>query len=170
MAEPFLGEIRIFPYNFAPTGWFMCAGQTLPISQYAALFSLLGTTYGGNGTTTFALPDLRSRVPMHFGSTYPIGTAGGTENVTLIETNLPSHNHVLNASNGAATTQNPANQYLAATGTRRGAPIYGGGEAVAVMAAGSLSNSGSSVPIGIIQPVLAVTFCIAWAGVFPSRN
>lgn len=170
MAEPYLGEIRIFPYNFAPSGWFMCSGQTLSISQYSALFSLLGTTYGGNGTSTFQLPDLRSRVPTHQGSTYVIGQLGGTENVTLTVQQMPPHNHSLNAVAGAATTRSPNGQYLAEPGARSAAPIYGPGPGGAAMAASSLTNAGGSVPFSIIPPVLAITFCIAYAGVYPSRN
>lgn len=170
MSQPYVGEIRIFAGNFAPQGWQFCAGQTLSISQYEVLFTLMGTTYGGNGTTTFQLPDLRSRVPMHFGAGFVQGEIGGSETTTLLLSNLPPHTHTLNAYNGAATTQSPGGAYLAAPDARLGTPIYDVATPTANMASTTLGPAGGSTPISNIQPYLCVNLCIAMAGIFPSRN
>lgn len=172
MSEPFLGEIIMFGGNFAPRGWAFCSGQLLSIAQNTALFSILGTTYGGNGTTTFALPDLRGRVPIHPGqgpglSSYVLGEAAGVENVTLLTTQMPAHTHVLtsNASTAAATDTLPTgnflasdNQYTNASNTQMNA------NAVAI------APTGGSQPHTNIQPFLCVNFIIALEGIFPSRN
>jgi microcystin-dependent protein len=180
--EVFLGTILPFGFNFAPTGWAMCNGQILAIQQNAALFSLPGTYYGGNGVSTFGLPNLQGRLPMHMGnglglSPRVIGEIGGTENVSLLQSNMPAHSHVLNASTTTAPApgSSPANSYLAATtgADNQGNPvtvqIYGP-TANTTMNANSIGPSGSSVPFPIMPPFLVVNFCIALNGIFPSRN
>jgi microcystin-dependent protein len=170
MSNPFLGEIRTFSFNFPPKGWAMCNGQTLPINQNQALFSLLGTTYGGNGTSTFQLPNLQSRVPIHFGSGFAQGLSAGSETTSLTLSNLPAHNHTLIANNGAATTQSPVGAYLAVPDARLGTPIYDVATPTATMAPATLGLTGGGVPISNIQPYLCVNLCIAMTGIFPSRN
>ncbi|MGH9604585.1 MAG: phage tail protein [Terracidiphilus sp.] len=181
MSEPFIGEIRMVGFNFAPMGWALCNGQTLPIQQYTALFSLLGTYYGGNGQTTFQLPDLQSRVPVHQGqgaglSPYTIGEQTGTENVTLITSQMPSHNHTVGVSNAAGTLTNPTNNTLAQNTTTPGRePVFGPPNFVTTgptgtLAPGTISLAGGSQPHNNIQPVLCVNFIIALQGIFPSRS
>jgi microcystin-dependent protein len=170
MSDQYLGEIRIFGFNFAPYGWAFCNGQTLPISQYSALFALLGTTYGGNGVSTFALPNLQSRMPLHFGqgpglSPYALGEQIGTEAVTLLVTQLPSHNHGIVASS-TATSKNPSNAEPAFTS---GGSSYGTA-ADLTMAPNMVANAGGSQPHDNMPPILALNFCIALQGIFPSRN
>lgn len=178
MSEPFIGEIRMFGFNFAPVGWAFCQGQLLPISQNVALFSLLGTFYGGDGRTTFALPDLRSRVPLGMGqgtglSNYTIGQAGGTETVTLSVTQLPSHNHAVNASDArdfslfgpSDRSDSPAGHVLGRADIYADAP-----DGTTVMNAGMIGDTGGGGPVGIIQPYLTLNFCIALFGIFPSRS
>jgi microcystin-dependent protein len=173
MADPFLGEIRMFGGNFAPIGWALCAGQILPISQNTALFSLLGTTYGGNGTTTFALPDLRGRVPLSFGqgpglSNYVLGQASGSENVTLISNQMPAHAHAVSAVAGnQGTSSHPNNQFLASSGS---AVIYNAGPPDSSMNAGMIQNTGGNQPHPNLQPYLCLNFIIALQGIYPSRN
>lgn len=169
MSEPFLGMIIIVPYNFAPRGWAFCSGQILPIAQNTALFSLLGTTFGGNGQTTFALPDMRSRVPIHAGqgpglSNYDLGQASGTESVTLTVNELAAHNHMVQATNEGATTGKPAGKFLAGF-TGYTSPSDG-----TLMAPTMITNTGGSQPHANIQPYLTLNFCIALEGIFPSRN
>jgi microcystin-dependent protein len=171
MSEPYLGEIRMFAGNFAINGWQMCNGQLLSISQYAALFSILGTTYGGNGQTTFALPDLRGRVALHQGqglglSQYVIGESAGTENVTLISTQMPQHSHQINASTGGNQVS-PSNNYPGNEATP--IKIYSATGPVQ-MNPGVVAISGGSQPHPNLQPFLCVTFLIAMVGIFPSRN
>ena len=172
MSEPFVGEIRMFGFNFAPQGWAQCNGQLLPISQNTALFSLLGTTYGGDGRTTFALPDMQSRVPVCQGqgpglSPYAEGQAGGAETVTLAAAQIPGHTHPVKASSGAADSDQPEGRALA----RSASHIYTAKpDASTVMNADMLGEAGGSQPHGNIQPYLAVNFCIALSGIFPSRN
>ena len=176
MASPFIGEIRMFGFNFAPTNWAMCNGQLLAISQYSALFSLLGTTYGGNGQTTFGLPDLRGRVPIHQGtgqglSTYVIGQIAGTENVTLLSTQMPQHNHGISAvSNTGGNQPTPSNNFLAAESTGTSLDYSSGPLSDSTMNPAMVQPAGNSLPHTNIQPYLAITFCIALNGVFPSRN
>jgi len=171
MAEnPYLGAIFMFAGNFAPAGYQFCDGQTLSISQNAALFSILGTTYGGNGVTTFQLPDLRSRVPIHAGqgtglTNYVEGQSGGEENVTLTEGQMPTHNHQVSVGD-AETTNMPHNAFLAQDGSYA-TTADAGGEALAPTAVG---NAGGSQAHPNIQPYLAVNFIIAMTGIFPSRN
>ena len=170
MSEPFLGEIRIVGFNYAPRGWAQCNGQTMPINQNQALFSLLGTTYGGNGQTTFALPDLRSRVPVHVGqapglSPYVQGQTGGSETVTLTGGQLPPHNHTVYAST-TASTKNPTNNVPAMTGAGSSYSEMRN----TTMNAGMVTGGGSGQPHDILQPYLCMNFVIALEGIFPSRT
>jgi len=170
VSEPFIGEIRMFGFNFAPNGWAMCNGQLLAISQNTALFSLLGTYYGGNGTSNFALPDFRGRVPLHQGqgsglSSYVIGEVAGTETVTLSTAQLPSHTHGVQAGTDA-TTKDPTGSF---PGFASGGAAYTG-TGGAAMAPAMVGSTGSGQPVPNIQPLLVVTFCIALFGIFPSRN
>ncbi len=171
MSQPFLGEIKMVGFNFAPRGYALCNGQILPIAQNTALFSLLGTTYGGNGQTTFALPDLRSRVPVHQGqgpglSGYTLGQASGTETVTLNVQQIPAHNHTVNAS-ATAASKSPANNVPAVTGagSSYGAPPDG-----TTMNPGMITGGGGNQPHTNLQPSLCINFVIALEGIFPSRN
>jgi microcystin-dependent protein len=171
VSEPFVGEIRMFGFNFAPQGWAMCNGQTLPISQNQALFSLLGTTYGGNGQTTFQLPDLRGRLANHAGqgtglSPYVLGQNGGTENVTLVQGQMPTHAHSVLANGSPATATRPGGAVLA----RTTADIYAAAPDGTTMNAGMIGTAGGSQPHPNLQPYLTVNFCIALQGIFPSRN
>jgi microcystin-dependent protein len=165
-------------FNFAPKGWAQCNGQLLPINQNQALFSLLGTTYGGNGQTTFALPNLQGQVPLHMGQGFIEGQAGGEYNHPLIQSEMPQHNHFMNAKNAAAV-QGPAERTptgaLLAQGAAAPAPgttvnIYGTGSADQAFAPQAISSVGGSQPHTNQQPYLTLNFCIALQGVFPSRN
>jgi len=174
MSDPFLGEIRMFGGNFAPVGWAFCNGQTLAINQNQGLFSLLGTTYGGNGVTTFALPNLQGRVPIHQGqspgtSPYVLGEQIGTENVTLSYNNMPAHNHTLNGVTTGGNQASPSNNYPAieSTGTSLN---YSSGPPNTTMNAQAMSIAGGSTPISIVQPALCISFIIALQGIFPSRS
>jgi microcystin-dependent protein len=172
MPDPFIGEIRMFGFGFVPQGWAACDGQLLPIAQNAALFSLLGTTYGGDGQTTFALPDLRSRVPVCQGqgpglSPYAPGQAGGTETVTLAAAQMPGHSHPVEASTSPAGSGQPAGRTLARSAGHTYTARPGTRTA---MNAAMLGQTGGSQPHGNIQPYLAVTYCIATEGIFPSRG
>ncbi len=175
MADPFLAEIRIFPFNFAPRGWAWCDGQILPLAQNTALFSLLGTTYGGNGASNFALPDLQGRAAMHPGqgpglSLYDLGEAGGTETVTLLESEIPSHAHGARASNVAATLSSPEGTHIALA-RRNGAQFQSNASAnLAQLAPESLAPAGGDQPHNNMQPYLTFYFCIALQGVFPPRT
>jgi microcystin-dependent protein len=173
MADPFVAEIRIYPFNFAPKGWAFCNGQLLPLSQNTALFSLLGTTYGGDGKSTFALPDLQGRAPMHPGqgpglSLHDLGETGGSETVTLLESEMPSHPHALRASADPANAQIPNSQLTLARSAGGSAynPNAGG---VTAMAGIALATAGGSLPHNNMQPYLTLNFCIALQGVFPPR-
>lgn len=180
MADPFLGEIRMVGFNFAPVGWALCNGQTLSISAYSALFALLGTTYGGNGTSTFQLPDLQGRVPIHQGTgagltTYVIGENGGTENVTLLTNNLPAHNHLMNVNSNAGNVISPVGSILAAgnngdTRNPQTFPDFTQAAGNGTLAVTAIQNTGGNVPHQNIQPYLCVNFIIALSGIFPSRN
>jgi microcystin-dependent protein len=175
MADPFVAEIRIFPFNFAPKGWAWCDGQLLPLSQNTALFSLLGTTYGGNGKSNFALPDLQGRAPMHPGqgpglSLHDLGETGGSETVTLLESEMPAHAHSLNGQNAIANLNDPAGAVLAR-------PFGGGnlykipaGAVAGSMAAETLAPAGGDQPHNNLQPYLTFYFNIALQGVFPPRG
>ena len=173
MSEPFLCEIRMFGGNFAPTGWALCNGQLMAISQYAALFAILGTSFGGNGVQTFGLPDLRGRVPVHQGtgnglSPYVLGEQTGTQAVTLSTSNLPSHSHLVNCNTGGGQTT-PVNNFPGAVSAGATEKIYSNASG-GTMAGGMIAPTGGNVPVSVIQPVLCVTFIIALVGIFPSRN
>lgn len=170
MSEPFIGEIRPFPYGFAPRTWAFCDGQILPINQNQALFSLLGTTYGGNGQTTFALPNLRDRVANSSGqgqglSSYSLGQQGGSSDVTLVVSQIPAHNHLVNTAS-APTVGSPVGALPAASG---GHNLYD--PAVnTTLDPNAISQTGSSQPHTNMQPTLVVNYCIALQGIFPPRN
>jgi microcystin-dependent protein len=173
MAERYLGEIRMFCGNFAPAGWALCNGQLLPISQNTALFSILGTTYGGNGLNNFALPDLRQRFPMHAGTgpgltPRDLGEQGGEQTTTLTAAQMPSHSHGMTAANATASVQAPANAMLAKPVTIS-AP-YHDPAALAPSPAGPLGTAGAGSAHNNLQPYLAVNFIIALTGVFPPRS
>lgn len=171
MAEPFLSEIRIMSFEFAPKGWALCNGQLLPINQNQGLFSLLGTTFGGDGRVNFALPDLRGRTPIHVGSGHTLGERGGEQAHTLSIAEIPTHTHVLNASNsvgnsanpnfsnvGNILAQDPGNGYTSSTAS------------LTALNAGSIANVGGSQAHLNMQPFLTLSFCIALQGIFPSPN
>ncbi len=173
MSNPYIGEIRLFAGNFAPVGWAFCDGQLLAISENDALFNLIGTTYGGDGQSTFALPDLRGRVPVHMGSdpnggsTYVIGQQGGAETVTLSLQQIPTHSHVQQASTDAAS-----NAYgpSAVTGASATTVFYGAPTTTAAMAANAITSAGSSLPHDNMAPYLALSFIISLFGIFPTQN
>lgn len=165
MPEPFLGEIRIMSFNFAPKTWAMCNGQFLPIAQNQALFSLLGTMYGGNGQTTFALPDLRGCVPMHFGSGHTQGEKAGQQAHTLTISELPMHTHFAQASPTNANTPIPSNNFLGAANN-----LYNPPTALTTLNPATVTNIGGSQAHQNMQPFLTLTFCIALIGIFPSQN
>lgn len=166
MAEPFLSEIRIMSFEFAPKGWALANGQLLPINQNQALFSLLGTTFGGDGRVNFALPDLRARTPIHVGGGHTLGERGGEQAHTLSIAELPTHTHVKNGSTAAATLDSPTNNLFAKTGTN----IYGAAANLAAMNSGMVANTGGSQAHLNMQPFLTLSFCIALQGIFPSPN
>ncbi len=166
MAEPFLSEIRIMSFNFAPKGWAMCNGQLLPINQNQALFSLLGTTFGGDGRVNFALPDLRGQVPIHVGSGHILGEKGGEQNHTVSSAEMPTHTHVLNGTSNPADTNIPANNTLLGVIVN----TYGAAANLVAMAPAEITNIGGSQPHLNMQPYLTLTFCIALQGIFPSPN
>ena len=165
MAEPFLSEIRLMSFVFPPKGWALCNGQLLPINQNQALFSLLGTTFGGDGRVNFALPDLRGRVPIHVGSAHTLGERAGEQAHTLSIAELPIHAHVVNASSSAATTNVATGGYLGVVNNTYGSP----GNLVA-LAAGEVGNGGGSQAHLNMQPFLTLSFSIALQGIFPSPN
>jgi microcystin-dependent protein len=170
VAEPFLSEIRIMSFNFPPKGWAFCNGQFLPINQNQALFSLLGTTYGGNGQTTFALPNLQGRVPIHMGSGFTLGQVGGQVTHTVTMGEMPQHFHSLMASSQNGNTSFPANpsgNVLSTSNTPFYRPPDGG---FVSLIPSMVSNVGGSQPHTNQQPFLALTFCIALQGIFPSQN
>ena len=165
MAEPFLSEIRIMSFNFPPKGWAFCNGQLLPINQNQALFALLGTTYGGNGQTTFALPDLRARTPVHVGGGHVLGERAGEAAHTLLSAELPAHTHVLNAGSGGTATANPAGALLGPVNN-----LYHDPASLTTMSPSSVTSTGGSQPHQNTQPYLTLSFCIALQGIFPSPN
>jgi microcystin-dependent protein len=172
VSEPFIGEIRMFGFGFPPNGWALCNGQLLSISQNAALFSLLGTTYGGNGTDNFALPNLQSRVPLHQGtgpglSSYALGKAGGTEAVTLEVKQMPAHSHRVRATRSAADSDNPFDRVLAQPSQHA---YLSQPDEHTVMNTAMIADAGGSQPHNNIQPYLTVSFCISLFGIYPSRS
>ncbi|MGB7203495.1 MAG: tail fiber protein [Pyrinomonadaceae bacterium] len=170
MAEPFLAEIRLMSFGFAPRGWALCNGQLLPINQNQALFALLGTTYGGNGQTNFALPDLRGRVPLHFGNSFTLGQAGGEEVHTLTTTEMPTHNHPMQGTfpDIASATTTGNNGFWGQVADN--STIYNTNPANAAMSAAAITNTGGSQPHENRQPFLTINLCIALQGIFPSQN
>ena len=168
MAEPFLAEIRIMSFNFAPKGWAMCNGQLLPINQNQALFSLLGTTYGGDGRVNFALPNLQGRAPIHFGQGHTLGEAAGEQGHTLNASEMPTHLHQLTASPSQASTGAPGPGVMLSTSS--GAFAYGPPQALVPMDPTSVASVGGSQAHLNMQPFLVLTFCIALQGIYPSAN
>lgn len=165
MAEPFLSEIRIMSFSFAPKGWALCNGQLLPINQNQALFSLLGTTFGGDGRVNFALPDLRSRTPIHVGSGHTLGERGGEQAHTLSIAELPTHTHVANAQSGNAATPISGGNLLAAANNLYAAPTN-----LTTLSPSMVTSVGGSQAHLNMQPFLTLSFCIALQGIFPSPN
>lgn len=176
MSNNYLGEIRIFAGNFAPKGWAFCNGQLLPINQNQALFAILGTVYGGDGISTFGLPDMRGRVPMAWGTAvggqiYDLGEKAGAESVTLIQSQMPAHNHQVMAVNAVGNVADPTNAYLGVSidTDLNGSPIYAI-SANTVMKVNEISPAGGNQAHENRQPSLAITFIVALQGIFPSRN
>jgi microcystin-dependent protein len=167
MAQPYVGEIRMFAGNFAPAGWMFCDGQLLPISENETLFQLIGTTYGGDGESTFALPDLRGRIPIHQGNNFTMAEAGGAETITLTVQQIPAHGHPLLAANSVANSPNPNDNVL---GESSAISLYQSGNAAAAMAPQSISSVGGSQPHTNFQPYLCVNFIISLFGIFPSQT
>lgn len=175
MSDPFVAEIRIFPFNFAPRGWATCDGQLLAISQNTALFSLLGTTYGGNGQSTFGLPNLQGSAPLHVGgnqpapglSLYDLGQIGGSEFVTLLESEIPAHSHAFRGNNTLGDTPQPSGHALARNANSYQQNVT---QNLVAMAFQSLPPAGGSLPHNNMQPYLTLLFCIALQGVFPPRG
>jgi microcystin-dependent protein len=169
MSQPYVGEIRLFAGSFAPAGWMTCDGQLLPISEYDTLFNLIGTTYGGDGQSTFALPDLTARVPIHAGtngtSSYTLAENGGVTSVSLSSQQIPAHSHALIASTGAGTTDSPSGALL---GTSSSVALYNPSTPNQSLAAGALPVQGGSQPHDNLQPFLALTFIISLFGIYPS--
>lgn len=172
MSEPFIAEIRIFAGNFAPRGWAFCNGQLLPISQNTALFSLIGTTYGGDGRTTTALPNLQGRAPMHPGqgpglTTRRLGESGGSDSITLTEAQMPSHNHAVTVDGQPGERKDPAGRSLAGS---EDANVYAPAQNLTPMGANAVTAAGGSQPHNNRQPYLALNFIIALVGLYPSRS
>jgi microcystin-dependent protein len=170
MGTPYMGEIKLISWNFAPQGWSFANGQFLPINQNQALFSLLGTYYGGNGQTTFALPDMRGRTPIHMGSGFVIGQAGGEPSHTVSQSEMPQHIHVLNCSTAVGNAVNP--RPLNSSGTLfaqdPGKAYSSAAQSLTALAPGTVSNTGGSQPHENRQPLLAINFIVALQGIFPS--
>ena len=167
MSTPYIGEIRMFAGNFAPVGWLLCQGQLLPISQYDVLFNLIGTTYGGDGQNTFALPNLASRIPYHQGSGYVLGQMGGAETVTLTTNQIPAHSHSLNADENSGTELSPANNVLAQT---QNPLMYRSITPSLAMNGNSVTSDGGGQPHDNMVPFLTINFIIATEGIFPSPS
>jgi len=175
MSLPFVAEIRMFPTNFAPNGWAFCNGQIISIAQNTALFSLLGTTYGGNGQTTFALPNLQGRMAVGTGqgpglSNYVLGQTAGNSTHTLISTEMPVHTHTLGANNGDGTLPTPSANIPAGPGADRDLYLYAPPGALTNMNSNAVAIAGGSQPHENMQPYLVVNYCIAMNGIFPARN
>jgi len=167
MAEPFLAEIRLMSFGFPPKGWAQCNGQLLPINQNQALFSLLGTTYGGDGRVNFGLPDVRGRVPIHVGSGFVLGQRGGETAHTLLTSEVPPHTHQAQGSSTTADTNIPAGNLLATSTPNN---LYGTSSGLEAMNGGTITNAGGSQPHENEQPYLTINFCIALQGIFPSQT
>lgn len=167
MSDPYVGEIRMFGGNFAPVGWALCQGQLLSIAENEALFQLIGTTYGGDGQSTFAVPNLASRLPVHVGPSFVLGEAGGEESVTLTTQQMPAHGHPVMASTAAGSQASPAGNVLADSTT---VALYSGNAPNESLAAPTVQPAGGSQPHDNMQPFLAINFIIALEGIFPSQN
>ncbi len=167
MSQPFVGEIRIGGWNFAPVGWALCQGQLLSIAEYDVLFALIGTTYGGDGVTTFGLPDLRGRVPAHQGGGFVIGQSGGVEQVTVSVPQLPAHSHSFTCSLSAGTVPNPTGNVPATPPVTK---PYADRAPTSPLAAQSIGMSGNSLPHDNMQPYLGLTFIISLFGIFPTQS
>jgi microcystin-dependent protein len=165
MSQPYVGEIRMFAGNFAPAGWMFCSGQLLPISEYETLFNLIGTTYGGDGQSTFALPDLRGRLPVHQGSGLTLAETGGVEEVTLTVNQIPSHNHSVIATTNTNTAALPAGNFLA-----QGPDIYDQNKPGTATMAAAISGVGGNQPHSNFQPYLCVSFILSLYGTFPTPS
>jgi microcystin-dependent protein len=165
MAEPFLSEIRLFSFPFAPKGWALCNGQLLPINQNQALFSLLGTTYGGDGRVNFGLPDLQGRVPIHMGSGHTLGERGGEQAHTLSISEIPTHTHTLNGTNNNGDVNNPNNNFIGAVNN-----MFGQSDTVVSFDPTSVTNVGGSQAHLNMEPFLVLNFCMALQGIFPSQT
>jgi microcystin-dependent protein len=168
MADPYISEIRLFPWNWAPKMWALCNGHLLSIAQNQALFALLGTTYGGDGVQTFALPDLRSRTAIHFGNGYTLGEMSGSENVTLLISNLPAHNHSFEGSSSAGTSFQAGAGLLGTNSSNNN--FYGSPAPLQPLNPASIGPAGGTQGHNNLQPYLAMNYSIAIYGVFPSRN
>ena len=165
MSEPYLGEINLFPIGFTPKGWAPCEGQLMQINTNQALFALLGTTYGGNGSSTFALPNLRGRVPIHPSDTHPLGQTGGEESHTLTINEIPAHSHQVSASANPPVAVSPAGNVWANEPNQFGSP-----SSITKMSASAVSSAGNSAAHSNMQPFMALQFCIALTGIFPPRS
>jgi microcystin-dependent protein len=170
MAEPFLSEIRIMSFQFAPKGWALCDGQLLPINQNQALFALLGTTFGGDGRVNFALPDLRGRTPIHAGGGHTLGERGGEQAHTLSIAELPAHSHLSQGTNDNATQAAPVPNSATLGYARAGNQMYGGPQNLVAMNPGMVASAGGGQAHPNMQPFLTLSFCIALQGIFPSRS
>jgi microcystin-dependent protein len=169
MSQPYVGEIRMFGGNFAPAGWMFCEGQLLPISNYETLFNLIGTTYGGDGQSTFALPDLRGRLPAHQGAGLVIGEQAGTETVTLTTAQIPAHSHVPQGATGGPVTS-PSNAYPGSAVGGTGSVLYGPPPTTTPLVGTTIQNTGGNQPHNNFQPYLCVDFIISMFGIFPSQT
>lgn len=167
MAQPYVGEIRMFAGNFAPAGWMFCEGQLLPISEYETLFNLIGTTYGGDGQSTFALPDLRGRLPLHFGGGFTLAETGGAETITLTAQQIPSHTHAFLSTSSLGNATGANGNVLAQSTTLT---MFDSGAPTIAMAPGATSSIGGSQPHNNFQPYLCVDFIISLFGIFPSQT
>ena len=167
MSEPFLAEIRMVGFNFAPRNWALCDGEILPINQNQSLYSLLGTTYGGDGRTSFALPDLRGRTPIHKSSSYSLGQKGGTETNTLTINDMPSHTHMVQASGQTVDNTSPTNHLLGKNASR---PYAADSNTQVNMSTIAVTHTGGGQAYNNMQPYLAINFCIALQGTYPPRN
>jgi microcystin-dependent protein len=169
VAQPYVGEIRMFAGTFAPSGWMFCEGQLLPISQYDTLFNLIGTTYGGDGQSTFALPDLRGRIPMHMGNSFTLGETGGSETVTLTTAQIPAHSHSLQGTGNFASTSSPQGAVPAAANVVN-VDAYGTDQPSITVSPSSIGAGGGSQPHNNFQPYLCLSFIISLFGIFPSAT
>ena len=171
MAQPYVGEIRMFGGNFAPAGWMFCEGQLLPISENETLFNLIGTTYGGDGQSTFALPDMRGRLPIHQGNGFVLAETGGAEEITLTVNQIPAHSHpMLATANGQQLSPSNSTTLATPTSTQAGISIYGPGPASVTIGPSTIGPTGGSQPHTNFQPYLCVDFIISLFGIFPSQT